>query len=190
MKSFIDKLLKRNITPMMYAYLICIQESREFPWTISEVTKKAVIAHLIENGFIKVNGDAVVLKGKALELLDVEPQEDIISLNTCDSWIDEWIVLWPKGVKSGGRPVRASKATVVKKMNSLLLNKKYKVEDIIDCTKAYISDFESRQWKMITCADYFISKSGSSLLEALIEDFDRSEFESNNAGESNFYKLL
>lgn len=175
---------------MMYAYLICIKESREFPWTISEVTKKAVIAHLIENGFIKVNGDAVILKGKALELLDVEPQEDIISLNTCDSWIDDWIALWPKGVKSGGRPVRASKATVVKKMNSLLLNKKYKVEDIIDCTKAYISEKEAARWAYISCADYFIKKDGSSLLEALLEEFDRSTFEQESNGEGHFHKLL
>lgn len=167
-----------------------MKESREFPWKISPETRESVIQHLIDNGFIKVNGDIFILKGKALELLEVEPSKEVTTLSTCESWIDDWINLWPKGVKSGGRPVRAGKSSIVKKMNTFLANKKYNTQDIIDCTKAYISNLEASGYKYITCADYFISKSGSSLLEALLDEFDREKFEQESNGEGHFHKLL
>lgn len=186
----IDKLLSRGLNPVSYAMLLCLKEERKFPWELSDNSKNAIIKNLSDNGFINVTGDSVILRGKALEILDSDVQEDIINLKTCESWIDSWINLWPKGVKSGGRPVRASRATIIKKMNTLLLNKKYKIEDIIDCTTAYISEKEKSQWAYISCADYFIKKDGSSLLEALLEEFDRDSFEQESKGESDFYKLL
>lgn len=190
MKDFIETLLKLNLTPAMYAYLICISESREFPWKISNEARDNIITHLIDNGFIVKQGELYILKGKALNLLDIEPIEPV-ALNTCASWIEEWIDLWPKGVKSGSRPVRAGKQSIVTKMNTFLANHKdAKPQDIIDCTKAYIDDLESRQWAYITCADYFISKNRSSLLEALLDNFDRDNYEKYKSGESDFYKIL
>lgn len=173
----------------MYALLICINNGISFPWDISEIAKQSMIKTLLDKGLLKFENGAYILKGKALLLINEDPKETV-SIKSCDSWIDDWINLWPKGVKSGGRPVRGNKTSIVEKMNRLLKNSNWKQEDIIDVTRLYIKQKEASQWQFITCADYFIIKNGSSLLEALLEEFDRDEFSNSQAGNSAFYKLI
>lgn len=85
------------------------------------------------------------------------------------SWIDEWIDLWPRGVKSGGYFVKSSKSACDKKMRNFIKNTSYDKDIIMKATKLYLDDMERKQYAYIKLAHYFISKDGVSTLESFCD---------------------
>lgn len=87
-------------------------------------------------------------------------------MNDVDKWIDEWLQIFPAGVKSGGKLVRSDRAMCLKKMTDLVLNNKYYKDEIIEATKEYVNSFRDNDYMYMKCATYFISKKdeGSELI--------------------------
>ena len=87
-------------------------------------------------------------------------------------WIDEWLELFPSGVKSGGKLIRSDKAACLKKMEAFVKINKYSKDLIMSATKDYLDDKERDNYMYTKCATYLIDKKGEgSELAALCEQY-------------------
>lgn len=86
-----------------------------------------------------------------------------------DDWIREWRELWPKGITSGGYPVRSDLPGITKKMKSFLRKNSYSKEEIILATKLYLKEREENSWSYMKLAGYFIEKDGESVLASFCD---------------------
>lgn len=73
-----------------------------------------------------------------------------------ENWIDEWIEIFPKNVKSGGRLLRGDKPSCLRKMKIFMREYGYNREVILRATKAYIKSKQSENYAYTRCAVYFI----------------------------------
>lgn len=88
-----------------------------------------------------------------------------------EEWIDEWRKLFPKGVRTGGYPVRGSRKGCLKKMRSFLKNRSdVSPEDIFKITERYVESKRKVGFNYMKIADYFIEKDGFSPLESMIDE--------------------
>lgn len=69
-----------------------------------------------------------------------------------DAWIDEWRELWPKGVTSGGYPVRADMPSIKKKMKAFIKKYNYDKDTIFSITKKYLEDKRLQNYSYIKTA--------------------------------------
>lgn len=94
--------------------------------------------------------------------------EELISLafqtpkteNDVEEWIDNWLDLFPKGVKSGGKLLRSDRKSCLAKMKSFVKAYKYDKDTILGATLAYLSEREREGFTYTRCAVYFIGKKG------------------------------
>jgi hypothetical protein len=73
-----------------------------------------------------------------------------------EAWIDEWVDIFPRGVKSGGRLIRSDKASCLRKMKVFLREYDYDRETIMKATKAYMDSKRQENYAYCRCAVYFI----------------------------------
>lgn len=157
-----------NLTPSLYCYLATLYFKQEYN-LVSESLKVRMSEKLEQLGYLKVTEDGPILRKKC----DTMFQKGVPSEESVVEWIDEWRDLFPKGVKSGNRPVRGDKKGVHTKMKIFVKqNPKVTKEQIIDATRQYVFDSNLKAYKFMICADYFINKNGSSMLGAMIEDVE------------------
>lgn len=87
-------------------------------------------------------------------------------------WIDEWLGIFPKGVKTSGKPVRSDREGCLKKMENFVRKYPYSKDLIMKVTKKYIED-KLNSNSYIKCATYFIHhKEDGSDLAALCENYE------------------
>lgn len=88
------------------------------------------------------------------------------------SWIEEYREIFPKGVRSGGYPVRGSKAGCLKKMEKFVKTHPHYTKDmILEVTKAYVERKSRQMYQHMKLADYFIEKDGVSMLSAECDEY-------------------
>lgn len=106
--------------------------------------------------------------------MEKEAEVKSTSVSKVEEWIDEWYDLWPKGIKSGGYPVRSGvKGCLIKMKKFLQENKQYDKDIIMKATKDYVNNCRLNNYKFMQLAHYYISKNNMSTLVAnceLIED--------------------
>lgn len=159
------KIQKHGLTPTLYCFLYCLQADIEFPWKLSDSQIKA----LEESEWLKITNDGLFTRAKFRTTFKKE-LEGLLASERVEDWITEWRSLWPSKVKSASRPVIGDKQGVLKKMTLFVKeNKEYTKQEIFDATKAYLYEKERDSHRYMTCADYFISKDGSSMLASWIE---------------------
>ncbi len=85
----------------------------------------------------------------------------------------EYIKLWPTKLASGGRPIRQGPVALTKKLHAFL-SKHPKVTDaeILNATGRYLAAKKKDGYQYISCSDYFIDKSGNSILESYLVNPD------------------
>lgn len=83
-------------------------------------------------------------------------------------WIEEWLLVWPLDVQSGGETVRSKAEYCVKKMQKLCdKHPNYTKSTIFTATRNYLREMAANNWFGIRRAMYFIDKLGvGSALEA------------------------
>jgi hypothetical protein len=110
-----------------------------------------VFQNLYREGFITCEAIdmatiySVELTEKALDLF----KEDSTDVET---WAEEWRNLWPKGVTSGGYPVRADLPSIKKKMKAFTKKYSYDKETIFQTTKQYLEDKRLQNYSYIKTA--------------------------------------
>ena len=94
------------------------------------------------------------------------------------NWIEEWINLWPEGVKSGGYYVRSSKAAILQNMKRFMDQHDYTDRTIIYATTNYLEEMRHKGYMGIQLAHNFIEKNKNSSLEVYCRQFTRLDHES------------
>ena len=78
-----------------------------------------------------------------------------------EEWIDDWVNLFPEGVKSGGKLIRSDPKSCAIKMAQFLKDyKHFKKETIFKATRSYLEDREKEDYAYTRAAIYFIHKKG------------------------------
>jgi hypothetical protein len=75
-------------------------------------------------------------------------------------WIEEWVNIFPSGIKSGGKPVRSDAKSCLPKMISFVKEYKYDRDLIFYATREYIKQQSFKNYDYTRCAIYFIDKQG------------------------------
>ena len=156
-----------KLNPSLYCYLATLFFEKPYP-NASDKLKIHMNNKLEELGYAKVTTNGVELTPKAIAIFNFPIKAPSVAL---DDWVNSWRELFPKGIKSGGRPVRGDKQGVTKKLRQFIkLNPKVTKDQIIAATRQYVYDCSLNNYRFMTCADYFINKNGSSMLGAMVED--------------------
>lgn len=88
-----------------------------------------------------------------IAVFGVEELKDELS---AAGWIDEWLDIFPRGVRSGGRLLRGDKQSCLRKMDVFLKEYSYTKEIILEATRRYIKAKEEEGFQYTRCAIYFI----------------------------------
>lgn len=135
------------------------------------------IQELEDNGWIKIinKSEKIIFENLQIEekfRIFVEkkdkPEKD---------WINEWLEMFPRGVKSGGYYIKTDLNGCRKKMRKFTsTHPEYTKETIIKATQNYINRCEHNGYQYMKIAPYFIEKDGVSMLsgecEAIITNID------------------
>jgi hypothetical protein len=128
--------------------------------------------------------DPVVLKLQCEEILNSFKLETQTKVEKdVQSWIDQWVVLFPPDITSGGVPLQSEASDCFDKMVKFIKRTKYTKEDIFKATEAYLEERGMKNFAYTKAAHYFIDKRGEgSLLAAwckkvLSDDFEGVETE-------------
>lgn len=174
MEIDINLLVGHKLTPNSYVYLYFLVHKKMCP-----LNMKVNEAGLEKSGYLKITPGQIIPRQKAVNLFPeaeyAKAQSELAKdmMASVDDWIQEWRELFPKGVKTGGYPVRGSKGGCTKKMKAFIkVNKGVGKALIFDATRKYIAEKASQRYQYMKMADYFISKDGISMLESYIESYD------------------
>jgi predicted transcriptional regulator len=91
---------------------------------------------------------------KLLKSFTEEQPEDV------ESWILDWVNLWPEGVTTGGKLVRSDAKGCLKKLKAFIKEYKYSKSLIMEATEKYVESFIASNYAFMKAATYFIDKRG------------------------------
>jgi hypothetical protein len=111
----------------------------------------------------QVTSEMVAVAGVTPESLNVDPNDPI-------NWIDEWIDIFPRGVKSGGRLLRGDKNSCMRKMRVFVKEYSFSKDIIMSATKAYIESKKADNFNYTRCAVYFIYRIEGNSIHSKISD--------------------
>ena len=158
---------------------------------IYELTKEGM--ELVE--FIKSqHTDSESITSEKIAVVGVEQLKEMIQETTdVESWIDEWIDIFPRGIKSGGRLVRGDRASCLRKMKVFLREYEFERDVILEATRKYMNAKAQDNYAYTRCAVYFIYRvDGGSRSEKIsdlaswCEDVLHNKTEGNTTSENNF----
>jgi hypothetical protein len=86
----------------------------------------------------------------------------VVSPDSLEGWIDEWIDIFPRGLKSGGRLVRGDRISCLRKMKVFMKEYPYDKSTILKATQKYIDSKRAEGFQYTRCAVYFIYRVESS----------------------------
>lgn len=129
---------------------------------------------LESSGIIKITGDGlkdISVRDLGLELIGQSKSDNIIE------FAEKFKELFPKGIKSGGYPVRSSTSDIADKLRKFFKKHKYSQEQVLEATKRYIDRKSNEGYSFMQTAVYFIEKNGVSNLAAECDSMkeDKSE---------------
>lgn len=128
------------------------------------IDKLGIRKQLLNRGYIKEDG--LTFTPKAYELIDVVEKKT----EGVETWIDEWIDLFPTGVKSGGHYVKSNKVDCLIKMKRFIKTYGYDKDTIMEATKNYVRDKQRQGYAYMQVAHYFIMKNGASTLASACDN--------------------
>ncbi len=173
-----------------YFILRCLRENNEMFLNIldDERMSKRFILQYYE--LVRMNLITEVNIGEVTSFLLTETGENLMKQidelanpkpkveESVESWFDEWMEMFPTGVKSGGRLVKSDKQGCLKKMKKFVKDYPFTKETILQATKEYLDEFQAKDWKFVKCATFFIHKmdEGSELAGRCEQTLDEPEY--------------
>ena len=117
---------------------------------------------LVRRGFLDESEplSGFVLTDRGRELVEKIAQIWADNESKDEIHIKEWLELFPKGVKTGGKLLRSDAKGCLTKMKTFMKNYKYSWDEIMKATKAYLSEREKDDYQYTRAAIYFIGKHG------------------------------
>lgn len=107
--------------------------------------------------YIKENTNGTTTEQIAVLGVD-QLKEEVVKENSedVDSWIEEWLNIFPKGIRTSGKLVRSDKPGCAQKMKIFMRDYGYDKNTIIKATQAYIEAKRQEGYMYTRCAVYFI----------------------------------
>jgi|TARA_R110000744_G_scaffold11552_1_gene34981 hypothetical protein len=157
----LEKCFNASLTPTQYLFLYCLSVNHPFLWEIPDNQLET----LENKGWIKITVEGAVIRDKFLTFASPTNK----NTDNVSAWIDDWRMLWPAKLKTGGRPVKGDKQGCLRKMKVFVQEYSFTKEEIFEATQIYLFEKKRDNYNFITCADYFIIKNGASILAASCE---------------------
>jgi len=127
------------------------------------LTREGVeLVEYIKSNFAK---DKKQLTSVDIAISGVETLTEAVQGNEVEHWISEWINIFPRGVKSGGKLVRSDEKSCLRKMKVFLREYDYNKDTIMEATKRYVQSKENEGYSFMRCAVYFIYRIGTSIAD-------------------------
>lgn len=172
MEINMDALVKHSLSPDEYVYLYCLVHDKEL---LARVNINIQVLEL--DGWIKIGtGNTIYKRQKSINLFKDEEfvyakhNEAKMMEDNLEEVVANWREIFPKGVKTGGYPVRGTKGGCMKKMKKFIKSHKdITMKEIYDATRLYVKEKSIERYSYMKMADYFIEKDGGSMLEAYVE---------------------
>lgn len=177
----IDKLISNDIDIHHYLFLQFVynQEYKlleKYNQINGKFFNKITIDYLLSIGLLEFKDKEEYLLSKMkvsdkfIEEFMEKEEEKKVSSSKVEEWIDEWYELWPKGVKSGGYPVRSGVKGCLVKMNKFVKEyPEYSKDIIMKATKDYVDLQRMGNFKFMQLAHYYIFKNSMSTLASNCE---------------------
>jgi hypothetical protein len=134
------------------------EEGEEGYFTLTQEGIKLV--EFIKGEFTKSNEQVTSEK---IAVSGVENLKDAIASDDVDSWIDSWVELFPRGVRTFGKLVRSDKQSCLRKMRVFMKEYGYDKDTIMTATRKYVKVKEDDGYRAMRCAVYFIYRVETSL---------------------------
>lgn len=163
-KLNLDLLEQLKISPNAYVFLYLLFYNMPINLEISD----NLIKDLEDKKFVKNQENGIIIRKRGIDLFDNKITKVVSKL---DDFIDKYRSIFPAGVKSGGRLIKGDKQGCLSKLKTFKVKyPEYTEEDILEATKAYLDGKKRVNYDRTVCADYFISKDGSSMLASYCEN--------------------
>lgn len=166
-----DSIKELGITPNEYVYLASIVNEIELEGHFLGIKTARFISRELLIADEKGN---VSPTEKAFNLFQIPVRGVTVPTDprmNVPAWIEDYRKLFPKGVRSGGYPVRGSKKGCLLKMERFVKdNPQYTKDMIMNVTAEYVDRKRRQSYQHMKLADYFIDKDGVSMLAAECEE--------------------
>jgi hypothetical protein len=157
--------------------------------TVFTLTKEGIeLVEFIKKEFEAIDEDinTEIIAISGVETLKDEPDKDSV-----EGWIDEWLEIFPRGVKSGGKLLRSDRASCIRKMKNFMLEYKYSKDTIMRATERYIEHKRLQEFQYTRCAVYFIYHvANGDKTSDLAAECEQLLFEDNNKPTQNNFDIL
>ena len=171
-----EEILELDITPNQYFIAWCIHEQRK---DLFEKLLQIDNEDKVKNDLWKlsrkeyINCELCEVNTFDFSLMKVQKLFDKKTENTFNfhTFASQLYDLFPKGIKSGGYPVRSGFSDFEKKLKKYIdTHKEHNVDIIRKAFELYIEQSRRNNWQFMKLAGYFILKDGVSTLESLCEE--------------------
>lgn len=154
------KLDRLELTPNQYTIVWAIANNKIEQITSVYMPDEVDIAVLESKGYLRAPTTASAVFGFDEENIKLCQKH----IGTDLDFVEDWIKLFPEGIKSGGYYVRSSEKGVKKKFMTFFNQYDFSPEEVMRCTEKYIEEMRSKGWRGIQLAVNFIEKDGNSNL--------------------------
>ena len=168
----IKKYIASKLSLSEFILLQCIYNKDYDEAKLIQGIEKINLKKLEDELWIKISGllmEEIFPRQKMLDIFQSKDEQEI------SIWIESWLELFPKGVKSGGYYVRGNKEDCLKKMIKFLKIRKYTKQQIFQATQNYIDRKAKENYSYMMKAEYFIEKDGISALATEIDNLGEEE---------------
>lgn len=149
------------------------------------MTIPEVITKFIDDGIIVYEGGQYLLNPKYYP----KTSKTVKKIEEFETLLTLYADLWPKKIKTGNRLVRRSSNSLKGKLKAFTNRRKdVTQQEILEATNIYVTSCKRQNYEYMQCADYFISKNGSSELESHIDLLKEGNLE--GPGEQNLVRNL
>jgi hypothetical protein len=112
------------------------------------------LVEFIKTQFTK-NHEVITSETIAISGVD-QIKETIKDNENVEEWIKEWVDIFPRGIRSGGRLLRGDTPSCLRKMRVFLREYPYSKDIILEATRKYLQAKEAENFAYTRCAVYFI----------------------------------
>lgn len=154
------KLEKLGLTPNQYTIIWAIANNKIEQISEAYIPDEVDVAVLESKGYLTPATTSSGIFGFTTENVKLCQKH----IGTDLDFVEEWIKLFPEGIKSGGYYVRSSEKGVKKKFITFFNQYDFSPEKVLQATEKYIEEMRSKGWRGIQLAVNFIEKDGNSNL--------------------------
>lgn len=172
-----------SISDYLFCQFVCNNEKKLFDFYLEQFDRffnKASIDRLIEIGYLQLDdpNKGYPFSNIKVTNLFIDSFIDPIKLKKASKsksadeieWFEEWYSLWPRGIKSGGYPVKGDRKGCIKKLLKFIKEyPEFGKDIIIKATKDYVDACKINRYAYMKLAHFFIYKDNMSSLASYCE---------------------